>query len=93
MEDLENITDYEMLIIKRREIIRILKEVVLLEDKLMPLKLDMSKIVLSTKYGKKYHTDHCQYVRKEARTITLQKALSEGLEECKICIRKKRINK
>jgi hypothetical protein len=88
----ELIINYQMLTTTRREIRRLAKEVVNLEKKVMSVIEDISHIVFSTKYGRKYHTGQCHYIKKQANGITLEKAVSEGLEECKICIGNKKIN-
>ena len=41
--------------------------------------------VYITKSGEKYHSKNCHYLKKSRITITLEKALENGYQACKVC--------
>tara|TARA_Y100000815_G_scaffold167337_1_gene151912 strand:+ start:1779 stop:2156 length:378 start_codon:yes stop_codon:yes gene_type:complete len=41
--------------------------------------------VYITKTGEKYHTENCRYLKTSKIVITLEKALENGYEACKVC--------
>lgn len=41
--------------------------------------------VYITETGKKYHTEHCRYLKSSKIEINLSKALYKGYDRCKVC--------
>ena len=45
-------------------------------------------IVYVTNYGKKYHADGCEYLKKSRKPISREYAVQKGYSPCKVCILK-----
>ena len=50
-----------------------------------PSSEDTSEIVWVGESGNKYHTQNCRTLKGAGHQITLQQALSEGRQACKVC--------
>jgi len=62
-----------------------LRNIALLFIVLCASNLSIAQTVHYTKTGKKYHSQHCQYLRKSDYTCDLQSALNMGLTPCSRC--------